>query len=371
MEKQSMKNILFIVICIVCVGIVCYVTVKRAGKFGRQEEIPVREVSMDLSNTKEIYLAGGCFWGIEEYFSRIPGVLDTVSGYANGTTADPSYQDVCSGKTGHAETVRVVYDPRQVSLKTLIGQYFKVIDPTVLNRQGNDAGTQYRTGIFYTDEEDLKIIQEVYDSQKSLYEDEIVTELKPLTYFYEAEEYHQDYLVKNPGGYCHVDFSTLNDLDDDGIVDPDDYSRPDDETIRSLLTDIQYSVTQHNATEPAFGNEFYDNRRPGIYVDIVTGEPLFSSADQYDSGCGWPAFTRPIAPETVLEYTDKSYGMIRTEVRSRVGDSHLGHVFEDGPQEKGGLRYCINSASLRFIPYEQMEGEGYGEYMQFCDTYNE
>ena len=328
----------------------------------------------DMDKAREIYLAGGCFWGVEEYFSRIPGVVDTISGYANGTKENPSYQEVCTGRTGHAETVRVVYDPDSVSLETLVRQYFKIIDPTVRDRQGNDIGNQYRTGVFYVNEEDIPTLETIFAEEQAKRTKPVVTELKPLSRFYEAEEYHQDYLVKNPGGYCHVDFSTLKDLPapvrKTVTVNPEDYRKPDEVTLKETLTKEQYEVTQEAATERPFGNAYYNSKRVGIYVDIVTGEPLFSSSDKYDSGCGWPSFTKPIADEVVTERRDASHGMIRTEVRSRVGDSHLGHVFDDGPIDKGGLRYCINSASLRFIPYEEMEKEGYGECRSLCDGYN-
>lgn len=329
----------------------------------------------NTNNLKHIYFAGGCFWGVEEYFSRIPGVNDATSGYANGFTDNPTYEEVCSGNTGYTETVQVSYDPAIVSLKTLTEQFFKIIDPTSVNKQGNDRGSQYRSGIYYVDEADKKVIQAVFDEAQKAYADKVVTELYPLKRYYPAESYHQDYLEKNPGGYCHIDFSSLNDIKTEEPqatkVDPAKYQKPSDDEIEAMLTPGQYEVTQQSATEPPFGNEYFSNHKAGIYVDIVTGEPLFSSADKYDSGCGWPSFTKPIDPEVSVEYEDTSHGMIRTEVRSRVGDSHLGHVFNDGPKEKGGLRYCTNSRALRFIPYEKMAEEGYGEFMSLCATYGE
>ncbi len=329
--------------------------------------------NINVENLKEIHFAGGCFWGVEEYFSRVPGVYDVVSGYANGNTENPSYEEVCYKNTGHAETVKISYDPNIVSLKTLTEHLFKIINPTLKNRQGNDVGSQYRTGVYYTDESDQPVIQEVFTTEQQKYDQPIVTELKPLENFYEAEDYHQDYLQKNPDGYCHVDFSSLDDLNETASVkvDPSKYSKPSDEELRKKLTTQQYAVTQQADTEPAFENEYFSNHSAGLYVDVATGEPLFSSKDKYESGCGWPSFTKPIDPDVIVENEDTSFGMTRTEVRSRVGNSHLGHVFNDGPSDKGGLRYCINSLALKFIPYDQMAEEGYSEFMPYCDSYSE
>ncbi len=315
----------------------------------------------DASRLREIYFAGGCFWGVESYFSQVPGVRSATVGYANGDTANPSYQEVCTGKTGHAETVHLVYDPDQVSLQTLTEHFFLIINPLTLNRQGNDSGSQYRSGVYYTDESDLELLQQVRDAEQEKYTAPIQTELLPLRCYYLAEDYHQDYLEKNPGGYCHIDFSSLADFP--RLEQSSAYSRPSDREIRSMLTEEQYRVTQENATERPFSGAYDQLFEPGIYVDVVTGEPLFLSADKYDAGCGWPSFSRPIDAEAVVESADTSYGMNRTEVRSRIGDSHLGHVFSDDPAALGGMRYCINSASLRFVPYAEMEKEGYGDLL--------
>ena len=254
--------------------------------------------------------------------------------------------------------------------------FFKVVDPTSVNKQGNDRGSQYRSGIYYVDEEGRDIAENVLAEQEKRNAVPVVTELLPLSNFYPAEEYHQDYLDKNPGGYCHINLNSADEFikeeglgaeDLSGLIRPEDYTVPDDEELKESLTDIQYAVTQLNETERPFMNEYDDEFRKGIYVDIVTGEPLFSSEDKFDSGCGWPSFSKAIAPEVVNEKEDTSHNMNRTEVRSRVGDSHLGHVFNDGPAESGGLRYCINSASIRFIPYENMEEEGYGFLLPIFD----
>ncbi|MDW0109678.1 peptide-methionine (R)-S-oxide reductase MsrB [Sporosarcina aquimarina] len=318
------------------------------------------DLTFDENNLKEIYLAGGCFWGVEAYMERVYGVYDVTSGYANGETENPTYKDVVSGKTGHAETVHVQYDPERTDLKTILDHFFTIIDPTSLNKQGNDRGTQYRSGVFYTDPAEKAVIEEVVKKQQDRYDDKIVTEVEPLTSYTLAEEYHQDYLEKNPNGYCHVEFDSLEDQDIPSLINPADYPKPSDKELKEKLTDAQYKVTQGSDTEAAFSNKYWDSFEDGIYIDVATGEPLFSSKDKYDSQCGWPSFTQPIIPEVVTEHKDKSFNMVRVEVRSRAGDSHLGHVFEDGPKDKGGLRYCINSAAIDFVPLEDMEDAGYG-----------
>ena len=323
---------------------------------------PNTAIDYSQADLKDIWLAGGCFWGVEAYMARVPGVAEVTVGYANGNTENPTYQDVSYKNTGHAETVHLRYDPDRISLDQLLEQYFLIIDPTVLNRQGNDVGSQYRTGIYYQDEADLAVIKAAIEREQEKYTRPIVGEVEPLAQYYLAEAYHQDYLEKNPGGYCHISFDTLpgaNDMNATGLVDPSLDRQPDPDTIRNMLSAEQYQVTQENGTEMPGTGEYEKNKADGIYVDIVTGEPLFSSRDKFDSGSGWPSFTRPIDPAVVNELKDISIGMLRTEVRSRVGDSHLGHVFADGPADQGGLRYCINSAALRFIPLADMEQEGY------------
>lgn len=320
-------------------------------------------IAKPMKSQAEIYFAGGCFWGTEHFLKQIRGVESTQVGYANSTVANPSYEQVCSGKTNAAETVKVVYDPEEVNLSLLLNLYFQTIDPTSLNRQGNDRGTQYRTGIYYINKADLPTINQAIQALATQYNKPIAVEVEPLTNFYPAEVYHQDYLDKNPGGYCHINPALFEMARKANAPKTATYQKPDDATLRKKLSAEQYAVTQKNATEPAFHNEFWNEHRPGIYVDITTGEPLFVSTDKFDSGCGWPSFSKPIQKELIAEKKDTTHGMIRIEVRSKTGDAHLGHVFTDGPKDKGGLRYCINSASLRFIPKEKMKEEGYGEYL--------
>lgn len=310
-----------------------------------------------MNEIKKIYLAGGCFWGVEAFFKKIYGVINTETGYANASIENPRYEDVYSG---YSETVLVEYDPSKTNYRLLIKYLFKIIDPTSLNKQGEDVGIQYRTGIYYLTEEEKEIALHVIEEESKNYDKPIVVEVLPLKSFYPAEDYHQDYLDKNPTGYCHVNLSKANEI----IVDDSKYKKKSDDQLKNELTQLQYDVTQNNYTEAPFDNEFNDKTDAGIYVDITSGEPLFLSKDKFNSGCGWPSFAKPISKEVINYFEDKSLSRVRTEVRSRLGDSHLGHVFNDGPTELGGLRYCINSASLKFIPLEDMEKEGYGEFIE-------
>lgn len=345
----------------------------ESNKEGNKEVKPV----VDEKNQHTIYLAGGCFWGVEAYMKKLPGVYDTNVGYANGHTENPSYEQVCTGKTGFAETVKVDYDASKITTAQLLDGFFVVVDPTSVNRQGNDRGDQYRSGIFYTDEGDKAIAEAALARQQKKYKAPVVTQVEPLSNYYKAEEYHQAYLDKHPGGYCHIN---LKDADKfikeeglgtaslENLIRPEDYPVPSDAELKKKLTPIQYQVTQKNDTERPYTNEYADNFDKGIYVDVVTGEPLFSSLNKFESGCGWPSFTKPIIPEVVKDKKDSSFNMVRTEVRSRAGNTHLGHVFDDGPKEEGGLRYCINSASIRFVPYDQMDAQGYGYLKQIFNN---
>lgn len=330
-----------------------------------QEAVPI--------NARTVYLAGGCFWGVEAYFERIDGVVDAVSGYANGKTAKPSYEDVIYKNTGHAETVKVTYNPDKLSLDDILLYYFRIIDPTSLNKQGNDRGTQYRAGVYTTDEADKAVVAAALEKLQTQYQKPIVVENVPLDHFYDAEEYHQDYLLKNPNGYCHVDLNKADEplpnkqslkTQEKPDFDASQYQKPATNELKQSLSSEQFQVTQNNGTERAFSHAYDDLFEPGLYVDIVSGEPLFSSKDKYQSGCGWPSFVKPIAENAVTEKVDTTYNMRRTEIRSQLADSHLGHVFPDGPADRGGLRYCINGASLKFIPLADMKAEGYGKWVK-------
>lgn len=312
---------------------------------------------------KEIYLAGGCFWGTEKYLQGVNGILETEVGYANGNTENPTYEEVCHYNTGHAEAVKVVYENTVIGLPFLLELYYDVINPVSINKQGNDIGSQYRTGIYFVQDEDEAIIRESIDKLQLKYEQKIAIEVKRVENYYRAEDYHQKYLDKNPQGYCHIGVDKFEKAKK-AVDTSKKYTKKSGQELRESLTELQFEVTQNSATEQPFHNEYFDEFREGIYVDITTGEPLFLSDDKFESGCGWPSFSRPIDASLIKDVMDTSLGRIRTEVRSKTGDAHLGHVFEDGPTELGGLRYCINSASLRFIPKESMEQEGYGEYLK-------
>ena len=318
-----------------------------------------------------IYLAGGCFWGTEQYMESIEGVISTRVGYALGKKDDRepplpkivTYEEVCNG-IGHAETVEVVFDGKKITLSQILKEYAYTIDPTSLGRQGMDVGVQYRTGVYYTEDGQKPTIEAFLLELQKEYDRPVVIEVYPLLQFIAAEEYHQKYLTKNPTGYCHINYTSIE-KKKKKIVDPSNYIKPEKSVLKEALTPVQYAVTQENGTEAPFTNAFWQTQEEGLYVDITTGEPLFTSKDKFQSSCGWPAFAKPLDPNTVLEYDDLSHNMVRTEVRSQAGNAHLGHVFTDGPKELGGLRYCINSAALRFIPKKDMEQEGYGEFLPF------
>jgi peptide methionine sulfoxide reductase msrA/msrB len=315
-------------------------------------------INTTYKDIQTIYFAGGCFWGVEGYFKRVDGVVETQVGYANGLTENPTYSEVING-SGHAETVKVDYNENVVSLEELILHFLRTIDPYSVDRQGNDVGGQYRSGIYYTTQEQAERVKRVIQTFEEKEGRKTAIEIAELQGFYDAEDYHQDYLDKNPYGYCHIDLNTA----DDPLIEIDlnlNFSK--DDSLKDRIGELSFNVTRNNVTERPYTSEYDDFYQKGIYVDIVSGEPLFVSDDKFHSGCGWPSFSRPIESDALVYVKDTTHGMERIEVRSKIGDSHLGHVFNDGPKDQGGLRYCINGAALRFIPFEEMDKEGYGEY---------
>ena len=345
--------------------------------FNRQNDVYVEAQSSLASSTKMAILAGGCFWCVESDFEKLPGVIAVISGYSGGAAENPNYGNYSEG--GHREVVEVTYDPARVSFADLVEYLIKHSDPTDQNGSFYDRGKQYSPAVYYSTEEERKAAFKVFDAINKLgvYEKPLALELLPIMPFYPAEEYHQDYARNNYLKYSyyrnasgrdgfiqkHWGENTVPSLTSDNIGNYQNFNKPPEEALREQLTPLQYQVTQENGTEQAFDNEYWNNEKEGIYVDIISGEPLFSSLDKFDSGTGWPSFTKPLEPANVVLLEDNILFYKRVEVRSRFADSHLGHIFKDGPPEKGGLRYCMNSAALRFIAKEDLEEQGYGQYL--------
>ena len=361
-----MKKLISIIFTLTLLTTACSKTEQKTNDQSLEMKKESKKEVVKLTGDEEVTtLAGGCFWCMQAPFEKVQGVVKVVAGYAGGIEPNPTYEEVSSGKTKYRESIQVYFDPEVISFSEILEVYWRQFDPTDAGGSFHDRGHQYTSAIFYHDDTQKKVAEQSKKEldKSGIFDEPVVTPIIKFTTFYPAEEYHQDYYKKNPERYhSYREGSGRDEFIMAHWKDDNKYTKPSPEELKKKLTDLQYKVTQKEATERAFQNEYWDNHKAGIYVDIVSGEPLFSSKDKFESGTGWPSFTKPIDPKYLDKKVDKTLGMERVEVRSKIGDSHLGHVFDDGPAPTG-LRYCMNSAAMRFIPKDKMKEEGYGEYL--------